>query len=84
MPTKRAGTCAVAVGKKILAMGGVSTTQAPLDVVEIYDIDSNEWTTGDSLKDKVMGLSAVVRGENHCCFKLCYVTSSQKSRGNYQ
>lgn len=61
MPTKRAGTCAVAVANKIIAMGGVSQTQEPLDVVELYDIEHKKWKTCDSLRDKIMGISAVER-----------------------
>ncbi len=62
MPTKRAGTCAVAVGNKIVAMGGVAVDQKPLDVVEAYDISSKKWETKESLKEHLLGLSAVVRG----------------------
>lgn len=64
MPTKRAGACAVAVGTKIVAMGGVSTKQVPLDAVEIYNIETNEWSTGDTMKEKLMGISSVVRGRH--------------------
>ncbi|ELT92073.1 hypothetical protein CAPTEDRAFT_210667, partial [Capitella teleta] len=42
MPTKRAGTTAVAIGSKIIALGGVSSKQVPLDVVEIFDIEKND------------------------------------------
>jgi hypothetical protein len=62
MPTKRAGTTAVAIGNKIAALGGVSVKQMPLDVVEIYDPEKNEWSAGDSMKEPLMGVSAVVRG----------------------
>ncbi len=62
MPTKRAGTCAVAVGNKIIAMGGVAVDQKPLDVVEAYDISTKKWETKESLKEHLLGLSAVVRG----------------------
>ena len=65
MPTKRAGTCALAVGDKIVAMGGVSQTQEPLDNVEMYDIKQKKWTSCDPLRDKIMGISSVVRGTGY-------------------
>ena len=68
MPTKRAGTCAVVVGDKIVAMGGIDTEQVPLDVVEVYDITAKKWETKESLKEKLNGISAVVRGKCYVLF----------------
>jgi len=45
-----------------VAMGGVSTTQQPLNVVEVYDPAEKEWTMQDVMKDHLMGMSGVVRG----------------------
>lgn len=70
MPTKRAGTCAVAVGDKIIAMGGVATDQSPLDAVEVYNIPQKKWETKESLKENLLGLSAVVRGL-HIIYNRC-------------
>ena len=61
MPTKRAGTCAIAVGTKIVALGGVAVNQDPLENVEIYDTETKKWTIGDPLIDKLLGLSGVER-----------------------
>ena len=63
MPTKRAGTCAVSVGDKIVAMGGVAVDQSPLDTVEVYNIPAKKWETKEGLKENLNGLSAVVRGK---------------------
>ena len=67
MPSKRAGVCALAVGKKIVALGGVNTSQEPMDAVEIYDIEKKKWLGADdgieTLKDRLLGLSGVVRGK---------------------
>jgi len=62
MPTKRAAPCAVAVGNKLIVVGGISETQEAVDAVEVYDIDTKEWAVKDSLKDKLLGLSGVARG----------------------
>ena len=62
MPTKRAGTCAVAVGDKIVAMGGVAVDQKPLDTVEVFDTKTKKWEAKSSLRENLLGLSAVVRG----------------------
>ena len=67
MPTKRAGPCVVAVEKKIFVFGGVAVNQQPLDCVELYDIDTKQWSTKESLKEPLLGLSAVARGE---CYRL--------------
>ncbi len=63
MPTKRAGTCAVSVGNKIIAMGGVAVDQKPLEAVEVYDTKRRQWEAQESLPEKLLGLSAVVKGE---------------------
>ena len=75
MPTKRAGTCVAAVGDKILAMGGVAVDQKPLDAVEVYNISTKKWETKESLKENLLGLSAVVRGIN-----LKFVASNYASK----
>ena len=72
MPTKRAGTCAVAVGDKIVAMSGVAVDQSPLDTVEVYNISAKKWETKDTLKEKLLGLSAVVRGRSLSYFNRVY------------
>ena len=64
MPTKRAAPAVVVIGKKIVVMGGVSVSQEPLDVVEVYDVTEKKWFTDrESLKDRLLGLSAFQRGE---------------------
>ena len=63
MPTKRAGTCCLAVGSKIIVMGGVAVNQEPLDVVEIYDTETKQWSSADSMIDRLLGLSGVVRSK---------------------
>ncbi|CAE1330969.1 unnamed protein product [Acanthosepion pharaonis] len=60
IPTKRAGAAAVAVGNKIVVLGGVSVTQKPLDSVEIYDVETNTWTAGESMRESLLGIPAVV------------------------
>jgi len=62
MPTKRASPCVLETGCKLVAMGGVSTTQQPLNVVEVYDPTEKEWSQQDVMKDHIMGMSGVVRG----------------------
>ena len=62
MPTKRAGACALVVGKKIVVMGGVSVTQEPLSAVEVYNTEAKRWMTMDSLPEDLLGLSGVVKG----------------------
>ena len=62
MPTKRAGPAVGVVGKKIVAFGGVSTSQEPLDSVEMYDVDKKVWTVMESMKERLLGISCVVRG----------------------
>ena len=63
MPTRRAGPCVVPLDKKIVVLGGVSTNQEPLDAVEVYDTDTKSWKKGDSMREKLMGLSGIVRGK---------------------
>ena len=63
MPTKRAAPSVAAVGKRLVAIGGVSSNQQPLDVVEVYNVEEKKWSAGESLKDKLLGLACVVRGE---------------------
>jgi len=67
MPTKRASPCVQQVGGKVVAMGGVSVTQQPLNVVEVYDPAEKEWSMQDVMKDHLMGMSGVVRGTFSCC-----------------
>jgi len=52
----------MAAGNKLVAMGGVSTTQQPVNVVEVYDPAEKEWSQQDVMKDSLMGMSGVVRG----------------------
>ena len=53
-----------------MAMGGVSTTQQPLNVVEVYDPAEKEWTMQDVMKDHLMGMSGVVRGtDSFSCYR---------------
>lgn len=63
VPTKRAAPCAAVVGHKIVTMGGISITQQPLDVVEVYNTQEKKWEQRDAMKDKLLGLSSVVRGK---------------------
>jgi len=62
MPTKRASPCVLQTGGKLVALGGISTTQQPLNVVEVYDPAEREWTQQDVMKDHLNGMSGVVRG----------------------
>ena len=64
MPTKRAAPCVATVGTKLVVIGGVSSNQQPLDVVEVYNADERKWSSGETLKDKLLGLSCVIRGES--------------------
>jgi len=63
VPTKRASPLVHTVGGKLVAMGGVSITQQPLDIVEVYNPLEKEWTMQDIMKDHLMGMSGVVRGQ---------------------
>lgn len=81
VPTGRAAPCAAVVGDRwIVTMGGISAAQQPLDVVEVYDTVEKKWTQRDPMRDKLLGLSSVVRGESinsagSFTFNFCSATS---------
>jgi len=79
VPTKRASPCVVEAGGKLVSFGGVSTTQQPLNVVEVYDPVEKEWESRDEMKDHLMGMSAVVRGIAH---KFMFISDKQSLRDN--
>jgi hypothetical protein len=62
VPTKRASPCVVEAAGKVVALGGVSVKQEPLNVVEVYDPVEKEWVVRDEMNDHLMGMSSVVRG----------------------
>lgn len=62
LPTPRAGAATLAVGKQILAVGGVDASQSPLASVEIYHVDEGRWEKKAALAQPSMGIAAVQRG----------------------
>ena len=77
MMTKRAGTCVVAVKHgeqyKLVAMGGVAVDQQPLDCVEIFDMTKKHWEKGAPMKEKLLGLSAVVTKGIKVCLMILWL-----------
>ncbi|KAH9489618.1 Kelch domain-containing protein 8B [Bulinus truncatus] len=67
MPTKRAAPAVAGIGNKIVAVGGVSESQAPLEAIEIYDLTEKKWTAADPLGEKLLGISCIFR-ENKAYF----------------
>ena len=63
METKRAAPAAQVIGDKIVAIGGVGETQAPVDAVEIYDIKAKKWEKKEPLTEPLQGVSSVVKGD---------------------
>lgn len=62
MPTPRAGAAAVMLGKEVLVIGGVDSTQKPLASVEVYHIDEGRWEKKADLDQASMGISALEKG----------------------
>ena len=67
MPTAREGLGVVAVGKKIYAIGGQFNTTY-YNKVEIYDTETDTWTTGANMTYGVSYFSCVAIGTNIYCF----------------
>ncbi len=66
MPTHREGLGVVAVGKKIYAIGGqVNATY--YNKVEIYDTETDVWTTGTDMPEGVSYFSCVAFGSDIYC-----------------
>ena len=63
MPSCRAAPCCAVLGSRLVAVGGISPTQQAVDAVEVYDTSTKCWTVKDTLHDKLLGLSCVVRGQ---------------------
>ena len=63
-----------------MTFGGVNGKQEPVDTVEIYDVDKKEWEGSDvvdTMRERVLGLSAVLRGQCSIFFGLCsYILSN--------
>lgn len=62
MPTPRAGAAAVMLGKEVLVIGGVDSTQKPLASVEVYHTDEGRWEKKADLAQASMGISALEKG----------------------
>jgi len=65
MPTPRSHTCSVVLGGKIYVIGGRDSQGHVVDIVEIYDPQSNSWQTGfPSLRQaRENGAAAVFNGK---------------------
>ncbi|CAH2221030.1 kelch domain-containing 8A [Pelobates cultripes] len=61
LPLLRAGVSVVALGKRIMVVGGVGENQTPLKVVEVYNIDEGKWKKKSSLREPAMGISITAR-----------------------
>lgn len=62
MPIYAAQPCVLAVDKFIIVLGGVAVNQDPLDVVQIFDLETEKWKSGDRMKEKLLGIAGVVYG----------------------
>ena len=65
-----------------MTFGGVDVKQQPTDTVEIYDVQKKDWQGEsdkiDPMREKVLGLSAVLRGictVLMCIYRLEFVKS---------
>lgn len=75
MPTARNNPFMGVVGNKIYVIGGQTTAQASLNVVEIYDTVANSWSTGTPMPtSRENGASAVVNN-------ILYAIGGQDSNG---
>lgn len=62
LPSLRRGVTMVSAGTRIVAVGGLDTSQTPVDTVDVYNIDTGEWTMGSPLPEPLVGCSAVAWG----------------------
>ncbi|ELK37223.1 Kelch domain-containing protein 8A [Myotis davidii] len=53
----------IALGKRIMVIGGVGTNQLPLKVVEMYHIDEGKWKKRSVLREAAMGISVTAKGK---------------------
>ena len=75
MPTARAAGMAITVGDKIYVIGGVAYGSTILDIVEIYDVTNDSWSTGSSVPIDIMSfVGGVIYGK-------IYIASGSSSGG---
>ena len=60
MPTARTGVSAVVIDDMVYVMGGIDESGNILDVVEIYNPETDSWTTGPNLRTARYNFAAVV------------------------
>jgi len=62
MPIGTQSAAAGAIGKNIYVVGGVTGTGAPINANQIYNTETDQWTTGAAMPTAEAGAGAVVNG----------------------
>ena len=60
MPTKRSQTAAVSIGKSLVVAGGMGKDGKELDIVEVLDVENQQWSKVTSLPHPLLKASGVI------------------------